>query len=255
MGLPDVATNDGFDVQMQTNHLSQFLLTKELYPLLQRAKELRGEAGVVNHTSAARRVPAVHLRPEYCERKGGKLGGDRNGIFVGGPRFERYHQSKLANTVFTLAPNHRFADSGIKSACAAPGSAAINLQVTSHQARSMGFKEMLMLWLMYQSSEDGSMLVLKACFDPETQNEPSGWMAVKGPPVRWSTTSSAPTLRRGNCCGRSPRRRAGSLSFDCDNDRQFRFDTADVSTAITCNYAVDWCCTNCKPSSYLYSSM
>ena len=33
---------DGFDVQMQTNHLSHFLLTREVYPLLETAAELRG---------------------------------------------------------------------------------------------------------------------------------------------------------------------------------------------------------------------
>jgi NAD(P)-dependent dehydrogenase (short-subunit alcohol dehydrogenase family) len=202
MGLADVATKDGYDVQMQTNHLSHFLLTKELYPLLQRAKELRGEARVVNHTSEARRVPAVPARPEYYEKKGGKLGGDRNGIFFGGPRFDRYHQSKLANAVYTLALKDRLGESGIKAACAAPGLAATNLQVTSHQAGSMGLKEMIMLWLMYQSGEDGSMPLLKACFDPATQNgdlfEPSGWMAVKGPPVKveYDALSADPEARK-----------------------------------------------------------
>eukprot|EP00961_Rhodomonas_salina_P288821 3903034-Rhodomonas_salina.1 len=34
MATVDTATKDGFDVQMQTNHLSHYLLTKELYPLL-----------------------------------------------------------------------------------------------------------------------------------------------------------------------------------------------------------------------------
>ena len=52
MALEDVATKDGYDVQMQTNHLSHFLLTKELYPLLKKARDLRGEARVVHHSSA-----------------------------------------------------------------------------------------------------------------------------------------------------------------------------------------------------------
>ena len=55
MALPDIATNDGFDVQMQSNHLSHFLLTSELWALLEAASTKRGEARVVNHSSGARR--------------------------------------------------------------------------------------------------------------------------------------------------------------------------------------------------------
>ena len=54
MALKDQATIDGFDIQMQTNHLSHFLLTKELLPLLEIAAEKRGEARIVNHTSISR---------------------------------------------------------------------------------------------------------------------------------------------------------------------------------------------------------
>merc|ERR1719512_232105 len=55
MATKDEATVDGCDAQMQTNHLSHFLLTAELWPLLEKAAELRSEARVVNHSSAARR--------------------------------------------------------------------------------------------------------------------------------------------------------------------------------------------------------
>ena len=40
MALADVATEDGFDIQMQTNHLSHFLLTQALFKSLTRAAEL-----------------------------------------------------------------------------------------------------------------------------------------------------------------------------------------------------------------------
>jgi NAD(P)-dependent dehydrogenase (short-subunit alcohol dehydrogenase family) len=177
MALDDYATKDGYDVQMQTNHLSHFLLTKELYPLLKRARDLRGEARVVHHTSEARRLPSTPLSGEYYEKKGGNLGGnaagqnvDGPGMFFNGPRWERYHQSKLANTVFTLALKDRFGNSGIKAACAAPGLSATNLQVTTLQSGGMEASQANMLVGMYHSAEDGSMPILTACFDPSTEN-------------------------------------------------------------------------------------
>ena len=76
MALADAATADGYDVQMQTNHLSHFLLTKELFPLLERAAELRGEARVVMHSSGARKYPTGQLDAKYLGKNGGNLGGN-----------------------------------------------------------------------------------------------------------------------------------------------------------------------------------
>ena len=73
MALADIATGDGYDVQMQTNHLSHFLLTRELWPLLEKAAEVRGEARVVNHSSLARMGKVLDAR--YLKRNGGALGG------------------------------------------------------------------------------------------------------------------------------------------------------------------------------------
>ena len=46
MALKDVATKDGYDIQMQTNHRP---LPAEELPVLVKAVELRGEARIVNH--------------------------------------------------------------------------------------------------------------------------------------------------------------------------------------------------------------
>ena len=70
MALKDQATIDGFDIQMQTNHLSHFLLTKKLFPSLQKAEQKRGEARIVNHTSISR-FGAKKLESKYFEKKGG----------------------------------------------------------------------------------------------------------------------------------------------------------------------------------------
>jgi len=187
MALADTATKDGYDVQMQTNHLSHFLLTKELYPLLKRARELRGEARVVHHSSGARHHPGTPLKSEYLGKNGGNLGGDGSSMWFGGARWQRYHQTKLANAVFTLALKERLKDAGIKAVCAAPGLAATNLQVTTGKTGGMGMTSM---WIMYfsQSAEDGSMPLLAACFDPSTENgdiwEPSKYGNMKGPAVK-----------------------------------------------------------------------
>jgi NAD(P)-dependent dehydrogenase (short-subunit alcohol dehydrogenase family) len=187
MALDDIATKDGYDVQSQTNHLSHFLLTKELFPLLKRAGELRGEARIVHHSSMARMGPP--LEAKYFEKNGGNLGGDGNSVFFGGAKWKRYHQTKLANTVMTveLAKRLEGTSTGIKAAVAAPGLAATNLQVTTAQTGGMSGSSM---WIMRmaQSAEDGSMPILAACFDPSTSSgdmwEPSLRGKMVGPAVK-----------------------------------------------------------------------
>lgn len=97
MALSDTATKDGYDVQMQTNHLSHFLLTKELWPvLMKKSKSAGSDVRVVNHSSVARNSPAKPLMPEYFGKNGGNLGGDAKGWrdwYVGSERvnFRVYH--------------------------------------------------------------------------------------------------------------------------------------------------------------------
>lgn len=175
MALEDKATKDGYDIQMQTNHLSHFLLTKELLPLLKKAAEENGEARVCNHSSLARF--GEPLEKEYFGKNGGNLGGDGSSMICGGARWVRYQQTKLANSVFSLCLAERFEKSpGLKSVCAHPGLAATNLQVTTAQAGGMGSG----MWFMRmaQSAEDGSMPIIAACFDPTTENR-SFWAPTK----------------------------------------------------------------------------
>jgi len=84
MALEDKATEDGYDVQMQTNHLSHFLLNKEIFPSLLKAVELRGEARIVNHSSLARKGPGGILQAKYFGKNGGNLGGNGSSMFFGG---------------------------------------------------------------------------------------------------------------------------------------------------------------------------
>lgn len=185
MALNDYATKDGYDVQVQTNVLSHFLLTKELFPLLSAAPSGR----VVHHSSIARH--GGPLKAEYFGKNGGNLGGDSNWWIFGQPaKWERYHQTKLANAVITLDLASRFSakdECNVIAACAAPGFAATNLQDTT-QANGGGMGVLGMITLGFrQSAEDGTMPLLAACFSPETNNgdfwEPPG-MGVAGEAVK-----------------------------------------------------------------------
>eukprot|EP00435_Cladocopium_sp_Y103_P058873 s657_g20.t2 len=162
MALADEATKDGYDVQMQTNHLSHFLLTKELFPLLEKGAQLRGEARIVNHSSGARAQPNKVLDAKYLGKNGGNLGGNGSSMIFAGARWQRYHQTKLANVVFTLALASRLtaANSKVKALVCAPGLAATNLQVTTNQNDGMSET-----WVMRyaQSAEDGTMPLLQCC--------------------------------------------------------------------------------------------
>ena len=123
MHLNDEVTADGFDVQMQTNHLGHHVLVCRLMPALAAAGALRGEARVVMHSSEAKHVDGMNgsllhppswgarLQPEYFEKHAaGELGGEGWPVpgkimFFHGPKQTRYFQSKLANYVYTCERN------------------------------------------------------------------------------------------------------------------------------------------------------
>eukprot|EP00510_Aplanochytrium_minuta_P000997 CAMPEP_0184016490 /NCGR_PEP_ID=MMETSP0954-20121128/6956_1 /TAXON_ID=627963 /ORGANISM="Aplanochytrium sp, Strain PBS07" /LENGTH=297 /DNA_ID=CAMNT_0026297513 /DNA_START=243 /DNA_END=1136 /DNA_ORIENTATION=+ len=177
MGVTDKATGDGYDTQIQTNHLSHFLLTKELFPLLEKAAADRGEARVINHSSGARNIPFTSLKAKYFEKNGGNLGGNANSFtwnFLFGGRWERYHQSKLANSAFTQELARRIRESGseVKSICCHPGYAITALQETSKADGGLrhGIVERFLERNIAQTQEDGAMPLLQSMAASEVQN-------------------------------------------------------------------------------------
>lgn len=189
MATPDRATKDGYDEQMQTNHLSHFLLTADLYPLLEKEANETGDARIVNHSSEARNgTKSKGLERKYFEKTGGdgNLGGDKLGLFSG-PCFERYCQTKLANSVFTHALNDKLAakNSKVKAIAAHPG--ASDTALGDHLDFGM-FTNFLAQYIIFpliaQTSEDGTMGLLKGMADESAESGilygPNG---MKGPAV------------------------------------------------------------------------
>ena len=171
MAMPDQATKDGFDIQMQTNHLSHFLLTCELFPTLEEGAEHYGESRLINHSSIARFV-VKRLEAKYLERRGGTLGGDGASMLFSGPRWVRYGQTKLANAVFTAALHQRLqkARSKVKALVAHPGYANTELQVTTDKHGGMsGWSSLGAKWIS-QSAEDGTLGLLSCAVLPEAQS-------------------------------------------------------------------------------------
>ena len=186
MALEDVATKDGYDIQMQTNHLSHFLLTAELMPLLEKAANESGDSRVVHHSSVAR-LSEKHLKAEYLEKNGGNLGGNSASMFFGGARWVRYSQTKLANAAFTAALHHKLQakNSKVKALVAHPGLANTNLQVTSVEEGGMGRLFTKMFMRFSQSQEDGAMGLIACMCLPEAKSGQfygpgKGIMAMKG---------------------------------------------------------------------------
>ena len=191
MALEDVATADGFDVQMQTNHLSHFLLTKELFPALEKAAELRGEARIVNHSSVARF--GKKLDGKYLEKNGGKLGGNGSSMFFGGGRWVRYQQTKLANAAFTSCLHEQLqkVNPKIKALVAHPGLATTSLQDTTVGDGGMSKWSTGFMMKMGQSQFDGALGIIKGMADPESKSGDfigpgKGKMAMKGPVINFA---------------------------------------------------------------------
>ena len=191
MALEDVATADGFDVQMQTNHLSHFLLTKELFPVLEKAAELRSEARIVNHSSVAR--CGKKLEGKYLEKNGGNLGGNGSSMIFGGGRWIRYQQTKLANAAFTSCLHDQLqkVNPKIKAIVAHPGLATTSLQDTTVGDGGMSKWSTGFMMKMGQSQADGAIGIIKGMADPASKSGDfigpgKGKMAIKGPVVHFA---------------------------------------------------------------------
>ena len=172
MAMPDEATVDGFDTQMQTNHLSHFLLTRELFPLLEMSAEINGEARIVNHSSIARKS-VWKLQAKYLERNGGNLGGNNLGI-TGGGRWVRYGQTKLANAAFTAALHERLQskESNVKALVAHPGWANTELHTNTDKQGGLFIAPLVafLARLFSQSKEDGTLSLLNCAVLPSAQS-------------------------------------------------------------------------------------
>jgi NAD(P)-dependent dehydrogenase (short-subunit alcohol dehydrogenase family) len=115
MATPERRTQDGFELQIGTNHLGHFALTNLLLP--------RVTNRVVTVASGAHRMGKMRLD-------------DLNWQQGEYQRWGAYGQSKLANLLFTLELQRRLDEGGsdLRALAAHPGYAATNLQSRTENA-------------------------------------------------------------------------------------------------------------------------
>ena len=123
MAVPAEKTEDGFEIQLGTNHVGHFYLTKQMLPLLQRTAEQHGDARVVSVSSDAYNfapsIDAIVDTQKLCQK------GD----------WARYGASKAANIMFAAELARRYP--ALTSTSAYPGVIMTDLHKPGQQSGSI----------------------------------------------------------------------------------------------------------------------
>ncbi|WP_326560907.1 SDR family NAD(P)-dependent oxidoreductase [Micromonospora sp. NBC_01796] len=182
MYAPQLATDDGFELQFGTNHLGHFALTGLLLDAMLRTPGSR----VVTVSSAG-------------HKQGGAIDlDDLNWAERPYRRVDAYAHSKLANLMFTYELQRRLSvRSGTIAVAAHPGGSDTGGSRKSVSQQPALFRAAFALVrpLLLQSAEMGALPTLRAATDPAVQGGqyygPDGFMESKGHPkvVRSSAAS------------------------------------------------------------------
>lgn len=164
MMTPYQKTADGFELQFGTNHLGHFALTGRLLPLLL----AKPKARVVSVSSIGHIMGRIDFDDLQSEKRYS-------------PTYA-YAQSKLANLLFTLELQRRFAATNATAIAVAahPGWSATNLQ---QNVSALAFLN----HVVAQTTEMGALPTLRAAIDPEAQGGDyfgPKYLAWRGWPIR-----------------------------------------------------------------------
>jgi NAD(P)-dependent dehydrogenase (short-subunit alcohol dehydrogenase family) len=164
------ATEDGFELQFGTNHLSHFALTGRLLPLLLRGKETR----VVTVSSLMHKMGADIHFDDLQWKKGYKPN-------------PAYAQSKLANLLFALELQRRSDANGwtLMSNAAHPGGSSTDLIANGPGMDTLAGKiAKRLVGMIGQSAAKGALPTLFAATSPEAKPAgyygPDGMFEIKG---------------------------------------------------------------------------
>jgi len=174
MGIPEVKTADGFEMQFGVDHLGHWALTALLLPALLRTRGAR----IVTVTSTA------HLMGRAVDPANPHLHGRYR-------PWRAYGQAKLANFHFGLGLQRELEKAGASTASliAHPGLSHTDLQAVSVQLTGGGTSQRFFRFLARRtgmSAADGALSQLRAATDPAAKGGEfyGPLFGNSGPPVR-----------------------------------------------------------------------
>lgn len=163
---PHSLTEDGFELQIGTNHLGHFALTLQLLDVIQKTSNAR----IVNVSSQAHVFGDINFEDLTWEKRKYK-------------KWKAYGDSKIANLCFTNELGRKLAETGTntKVTAAHPGWTATELQ--RHSGSSF-----LLVKLFAMKTKQGVLSTLRAAFDDNVKSGdyfgPDGFLEIKGYPVK-----------------------------------------------------------------------
>lgn len=164
MAPPYSKTEDGFELQLGTNHLGHFALTGHLISLLKATPGSR----IVNVSSMAHNAGNLDFDDLNWENREYRA-------------FPSYCDSKIANLYFTYELARKIKNSDLKVTAAHPGWTATDLQ------RNSGLFSFFNPFFA-QKPAMGALPTLRAAVDPTAQSGdffgPDGFKEIKGYPVK-----------------------------------------------------------------------
>ncbi len=153
MGIPRRLTEDGFEMQIGTNHFGHFALTALVIDLLRAADSAR----VVTVTSTGRNY-AARLDPADLTMEGSY------------DPWRAYGRSKKANFHFAIALHRRLEEAGssVASLAAHPGFSNTNLQAASYEESRGGSQRFFheAVRKVGMAPDEGALSQLRAATDP-----------------------------------------------------------------------------------------
>lgn len=204
MQTPQLKTDEGFELQLGTNHLGHFRLTKLLYPLLKRSGGRIAVVSSLVHHQGEIHFDDLMLEKSYTPTKA-------------------YAQSKLANLLFALELDRRLqaVQSPVTCIPCHPGYSATNLQSTG-----VGLEggSSLLRWLykitnvvMAQSAERGAYPLALAAADPNAQGGayygPTRFGDMQGPVGLSKVSAGAQDLDVAKRLWEETEKRVGSFTL------------------------------------------